>query len=327
MLVALAGLLLLSVWVAVALGPVPLPLPQTLAALAGRPAPALVRTIVWDLRLPRVLVAGAVGSGLAVAGCVLQGLFRNPMADPAVLGVSAGAGLGAVVAIYGGLGAVSLWTLPGLAFVGAMLTALCVYGLATRAGRTPVLTLLLAGVAVGSLLSAAIGLVLTLAQEVAVQAMVHWLMGAFEGETWQHVAVAVPVIAAGSGACLLFARELNILSTGEEAARGVGVPVEWTKRILLGLAALITAAGVAVSGTIGFVGLMVPHILRLLVGPDHRHLLPASALGGAAFLILADLAARLLIRPAELSVGVITSFLGVPFFLYLLRRQRGGELA
>jgi iron complex transport system permease protein len=265
-----------------------------------------------------------VGTGLAVAGCVLQGVFRNPMADPGVLGVSSGAGLGAVIAIYAGLGARDLWTLPAIAFAGALLTAATVYALATRAGRTPVLTLLLAGIAVGSLLTSAIGLVMILAREVQVQTMLLWLMGGFDGETWEQVGVAVPVILAGSAACLLFARELNILATGEESARGVGVPVEWTKRILLGLVALVTAAGVSVSGTIGFVGLMVPHMLRLMIGPDHRGLLPASAVGGAAFLILADLGARLVIRPAEISVGVITSFLGVPFFLYLLRRQRAG---
>jgi len=292
--------------------------------MVGAPAPALVRDIVWNLRLPRVVIAGAVGTGLAVAGCVLQGVFRNPMADPGVLGVSAGAGLGAVIAIYAGLGVRSLWSLPGIAFAGALLTAATVYGLATRAGRTPVLTLLLAGIAVGSLLTSAIGLVMILAHEVQIQTMLLWLMGGFDGETWQQVAVAVPVILAGSAASLLFARELNILATGEESARGVGVPVEWTKRALLALCALVTAAGVSVSGTIGFVGLLVPHMLRLIVGPDHRGLLPASAVGGAAFLILADLGARLVIRPAEISVGVITSFLGVPFFLYLLRRQRGG---
>ncbi len=324
MLPILAAVLAVAVWLGASLGSAPLPLGQTLAALVGQPAPALVRDIVWNLRLPRVIVAGAVGTGLAVAGCVLQGLFRNPMADPGVLGVSAGAGLGAVIAIYAGLGAVSLWTLPGIAFVGALLTAATVYGLATRAGRTPVLTLLLGGIAVGSLMTSAIGLVMILAQEVQIQTMVLWLMGGFDGETWQQVGVAVPLVLAGSAACLLFARELNILATGEDAARGVGVPVEWTKRILLALCALVTAVGVSVSGTIGFVGLLVPHMLRLVVGPDHRRLLPACAIGGAAFLILADLGARLVIRPAEISVGVITSFLGVPFFLYLLRRQRAG---
>jgi iron complex transport system permease protein len=321
---ALAVILALAAWFGVAFGSAPLPLGQVLAALAGGPAPALVRDIVWNLRLPRVVVAGAVGTGLAVAGCVLQGIFRNPMADPGVLGVSSGAGLGAVVAIYAGLAARGIWTLPAVAFAGALLTAATVYGLATRAGRTPVLTLLLAGIAVGSLLTSAIGLVMILAREVQIQAMVLWLMGGFDGETWQQVGVTVPVILVGTAACLLFPRELNILATGEESARGVGVPVEWTKRVLLALCALVTAAGVAVSGTIGFVGLLVPHMLRLLVGPDHRRLLPASALGGAAFLILADLGARLVIRPAEISVGVITSFLGVPFFLYLLRRQRAG---
>ncbi len=320
----LTAVLVLAVWLGTSLGSAPLPLSQSFAAVIGQPAPALVRDIVWELRLPRVIVAGAVGTGLAVVGCVLQGLFRNPMADPGVLGVSAGAGLGAVIAIYAGLGAVSLWTLPGIAFAGALLTALSVYALATRGGRTPVLTLLLAGIAVGSLLTSGIGLVMILGGETQVQTMLLWLMGGFGGETWQQVGIAVPLVLAGSAACFLFARELNILATGEEAARGVGVPVEWTKRILLALCALVTAVGVSVSGTIGFVGLMVPHMLRLVVGPDHRRLLPACAIGGAAFLILADLGARLVIRPAEISVGVITSFLGVPFFLYLLRRQRAG---
>lgn len=318
----LAVVLAAAVALGVAFGPVSFPVGQTLGALVGRPVPVLVHTVVWDLRLPRVIVAGAVGMGLGVAGTVLQGIFRNPMADPAILGVSAGAGLGAVIAIYAGLAAASLWLLPGVAFAAALVTAALVYGLATRGGRTPVLTLLLAGIAVGSFLSSAIGLVLILAHAVQIQTMLLWLLGSFDGETWAQVEVTVPLIVLGSAACLLFARELNILATGEESARGVGVPVEWTKRILLGLSALVTAAGVAVSGTIGFVGLMVPHMLRLIVGPEHGRLLPASALGGAAFLILADLVSRLLIRPAEVSVGVITSFLGAPFFIYLLRRHR-----
>jgi len=322
---ALLLLLLLAAVLGTALGTVALPPGQVGRALLGLPVARTTRTIVVTIRLPRVALGALVGAGLALSGAVLQGVFRNPLADPGLIGVSAGAGFGAVLAIAVGVSAQGLWTLPLWAFAGALLASGLVYVLAGRHGRTPVLTLILAGVAVSALFGAGTTLLLTLSAGSSgdVQAMLGWLYGSLDGALWRPDAVLAAFVLPGGAAMALFSRELNLLASGEEGAAALGVPVAAAQRTLLGLAALVTAAAVAASGMIAFVGLMVPHLLRRLVGADHRVLLPASLLGGAAFLVLADLLARVVARPVEINLGVVTAVLGVPFFLYLLRRGRG----
>ncbi|WP_408610392.1 FecCD family ABC transporter permease [Beggiatoa alba] len=280
--------------------------------------------IIWQMRLPRVLVAGIVGASLAVAGVQMQGLFQNPLASPDVIGVSSGSALGAVLAISLGLTAQSLFFLPVFAFVGALLTLLAVYFLASYHGRTPLMTLLLAGVACNTLIGAMMSLLISLAwveYEVA-RTIIFWMMGSLDSRLWIHVWLALPFFGLGLGIALLYQRELDILLMGQETATALGVEVERVKRILLGSAALLTGSAVAVSGMIGFIGLVVPHIVRLLIGAKHRYLLPASALTGAVFLISADLLARTLNRPQEIQLGILTAVLGAPFFLWLLLQHK-----
>ena len=322
----LGGLLVLVAIGSAGIGPVAIApaevariLLGALAAVAsGGPAvPAdadAATTIVLSLRLPRIALGAVVGFGLATAGTVMQGFFRNPMADPSIIGVSAGAAAGAVAVIA--RGAARPHGLEAAAFVGALLAAGAVYGIATRGGRTPVATLLLAGVAVQALLGALVSLLLLLSGENLREA-IFWLMGHLHRSDWGDVGVAAPVVLVGFLALLPFVRELNVLLLGEEDAHAVGVDVRRTKLLLLAVASLVTAIAVAVAGVIGFVGLIVPHGVRLLVGPDHRVLLPVSAFAGAVFLVLTDTLAR--VGAAELPVGILTAFLGAPFFLYLLR--------
>jgi iron complex transport system permease protein len=272
--------------------------------------------IVRQLRLPRIVLGGVVGFALAAAGAVMQGFFRNPMADPSIIGVSSGAAVGAVATI------VFPFALPlGLqaaAFCGAVVTAFGVYLIATEDGRTPVATLLLAGVAVQALLGAVISYLLLQSGESLEQA-VYWLMGNLHNSQWGDVEATLPLAFLAFVVLVGYTRDLNALLLGEEDASAVGIEVERTKRILLAVSSIITAAAVAVAGVIGFVGLVVPHIMRLIVGPDHRILLPTSALAGASFLVATDTVARS--GAAEMPVGIITAALGAPFFLYLLRRR------
>ena len=279
--------------------------------------------IVMQVRLPRILLAALVGFALAAAGTVMQGFFRNPMADPSIIGVSSGAAAGAVaflvvpVAIPFGLG------LQGAAFVGALLAAFVVYAIATEGGRTPVATLLLAGIAIQAFLGSVIAYLQLISGE-GLRQVVHWLMGHLGTAGWDDVAITLVFVPLLFAVLLAFGRDLNVLLLGEEAAAGLGVEVERTKRILLATSAVITAAAVAVSGVIGFVGLIVPHMLRLVVGPDHRVLLPTAALAGASFLVVTDTAARA--GATEIPVGIVTAALGAPFFLYLLRSREVHEL-
>ena len=280
-------------------------------------------TIIIVLRLPRVLLAGLVGAGLALAGTTFQGLFRNPMADPFVIGVSSGAALGAVCAmlLQSVMHLVFPLAIPVFAFVFAILTILLVYQLARTGGRVPVMTLLLAGVAVSSLLSALVSLLMFFSGSQLHQ-LVFWMMGGFSGRGWNYVYMFIPYGILGTTIILIYARELNVLLLGEESAQHLGIEVEKVKRHLLIAAALLTGAAVSVSGLIGFIGLIIPHIVRMLVGPDHRLLLPTVAILGAVVLILADLLARILLAPDELPVGIVTALLGAPFFIYLLRKQK-----
>jgi len=273
-------------------------------------------TIVVDIRLPRVLLAATVGCGLAAAGTVMQGLFRNPLADPSIIGVSTGAAVGAVAVIT--LPVFAAWLLEPMAFLMGLLTAFGVYWIATQNGRTPVATLLLAGVAVQALLGAATSYLLITSGD-SMEKVVFWLMGNLHAAQWPDLRYTLPIVLLGTLALWAFAADLNVLVLGEEDAHHLGVEVERTKRILLGLATVVTAAGVAVAGVIGFVGLIVPHVLRLLVGPDHRVLLPTSALAGGAFLVAADAISRT--TPEAIPVGIVTAVAGGPFFLYLLRER------
>ena len=283
--------------------------------------PGTAETIVRQVRLPRIALGAVVGFALASAGAVMQGFFRNPMADPSIIGVSSGAALGAVATIAFPV-ALPL-SLQTAAFVGALVAAFVVYAIATEDGRTPVATLLLAGVAVQTFLGAVISYTLLQAGE-SLDRAVFWLMGHLNNSTWAEVEVTLPLALVTFLGLLAYARDLNVLMLGEEDARTVGIPVERTKRILLALSSIVTAAAVAVAGVIGFVGLIVPHVMRLLVGPDHRILLPTSAIAGATFLVGTDTLARS--GPSELPVGIVTAALGAPFFLYLLRRREVHEL-
>lgn len=280
-------------------------------------------TIIILLRLPRVLLAGLVGAGLALAGTTFQGLFRNSMADPYVIGVSSGAALGAVCAML--LQSVLHFTLsmaiPLFAFVFAVLTILLVYQLACTSGKAPVMTLLLAGVAVSSLLSSLVSLLMFFSGSQLHQ-VVFWLMGGLSGRGWNYVYMFIPYGILGAGIMFLYARELNAMLLGEEPAQQLGIEVEKVKRRLLIAAALLTGAAVSVSGLIGFIGLIIPHMVRIMVGPDHRLLLPNVAVLGALVLILADLLARICMAPDELPVGIVTALFGAPFFIYLLRKQK-----
>ena len=279
--------------------------------------------LLLDLRLPRIALAVITGAALSTAGASFQGTFRNPLAEPYLLGVSAGAALGATVAIvWKPLAALGIYTLPLLAFIGAVLAAFLVYRLATFGGRTQSASLLLSGVAVGSTLTSILSF-LMVTTERDLHTVVVWLMGGLTAATWTKVYITLPVVAAGFIYMMVVAKRMNLLLMGEERARELGVDAQRTRRNLMVVASLTTAAAVSFTGLIGFVGLMVPHIMRLLVGPDHRRLLPASALFGALLLLAADTAARTAMAPAEIPVGIITAAVGGPFFLYLLRSRKG----
>lgn len=312
----LAGALLLSV----RLGAVRLGTREVVDALRGAGDPATV-AIVRRLRVPRSLLAALVGGALAASGAAFQALLRNPLAEPYVLGVSGGAAVGAVGVIV--LGAsVASGTVALAAFVGAALSIVLVLRLAASAGRTlDTRVLLLAGVVAGAFFNACILLVLTFSDAESFRAALFWMMGSFSGATWKEIGLLA--LAGGPALALLMAlaRPLNLLSIGEETAAYLGVRTERAKLAAYGTASLLTAASVAVSGVIGFVGLVIPHVVRMLWGPDHRFLLPASVLLGATFLVLADVLARTVAAPVELPIGVVTAFVGVPFFLWILRRR------
>ena len=279
--------------------------------------------LLLDLRLPRIVLALVVGAALSTAGASFQGIFRNPLAEPYLLGVSAGAALGATVAIvWKPLASLGIYTLPLLAFVGATLAAFLVYRVATIGGQTGTAALLLSGVAVGSTLTAILSF-LMVTTERDLHTVVVWLMGGLTTATWTKIYITLPVVGAGFVYMMLMSRRMNLLLMGEERARELGINSQRTRRNLMVVAALTTAAAVAFSGLIGFVGLMVPHIMRMLVGPDHRRLLPAAALFGAFILLVADTVARTAIAPSEIPVGIITAATGGPFFLYLLRAKKG----
>ena len=277
--------------------------------------------IVTGIRLPRIILAGLTGAALGVAGATYQGLFRNPLADPYLIGVAQGAALGAVVGFLLPWTFLGSYFIPVLAFAGALIAVTAVYLIARVGKAVPVTTLILAGVAIGAFLIS-ITSYLTLISADKIHGIVSWLIGRFSLSNWEQVTLVAPYVAAGLAAIFIFARPLNVMQLDEEQAQQLGINVERTKLILLAASTLITAAAVCFVGTIGFVGIIVPHAVRLIWGPDHRSLLPLSALTGAILLILADTASRSIMPPAEIPVGVITAFLGAPFFLVLLRRKK-----
>ncbi len=279
--------------------------------------------IVWNIRMPRIMMAILVGAALAMAGVAYQGVLRNPLADPYILGVSSGASLGAASFILFGQGLAILgqWTLPLVAFVCGIGTLFIVYRLAYIAGKVQIETLLLSGVVVQAFLGAGLSLIMSISGE-KMQQILYWLMGSLTLSDWSSGVAVAPYVIVGWFVIMLFTRELNLLALGEQKAHHLGMNVERTRLIVLLAASLTAGAAVAVSGVIGFVGLIVPHIMRTLVGSDHRVLLPVSAVAGAILLIAADTLARTIMDPQELPIGVITAFLGAPFFGYLLRKRR-----
>ncbi|KHL14564.1 iron complex transport system permease protein [Mumia flava] len=277
---------------------------------------------LWNIRFPRVVMAVIVGASLATAGALMQGVFGNPLAEPSVVGVSAGAAVAAATAMVFGLAALGTWTVPALAFVGGLVTTLLVYALSRAGGRTEVVTLVLTGIAVNAVAGALLALLMFLADTQAREEIVFWQLGSLNGTRWDYVAVVLPFAVVGIGVAMLLSRKLDLLALGDRAARHLGVDVERLRIVSITLVALLTAAAVAFCGIIAFVGLVVPHLVRMVVGPGHRLLLPASALGGAVLLVAADLVARTAVPFAELPIGMLTSLIGGPVFFVLLRRTR-----
>ncbi|MFK0313864.1 FecCD family ABC transporter permease [Pseudomonas sp. NPDC090233] len=335
LIVCLSLLCLLAVWLSLALGPVSLPLFDTLRAgirLVGLPIAGddlqQAEMILGQIRLPRTLLGLAVGAVLALSGVAMQGLFRNPLADPGLVGVSAGAAMGAAVAIVGGSWfggmpeAYAPYLLSLCAFVGGLGVTALVYRLGRRDGQTNVATMLLAGVAMTALGGAAVGLFSYLADDATLRTLTFWNLGSLNGASYDRL---WPLLLIATGVALWLprrARALNALLLGESEARHLGIEVERLKRELVFCTALGVGAAVAAAGLIGFIGLVVPHLVRLLAGPDHRVVLPASLLAGGVLMLLADLVARLALAPAELPIGIVTAFIGAPFFLVLLIRGR-----
>jgi iron complex transport system permease protein len=331
LLLALTALLVLISLVGLGLGATGVPPSRVLAVLAdaltGRAVSGGDALIVLQVRLPRLLLGLLIGAALASTGALMQGLFRNPLADPGLVGVSAGAALAAAATIVLGdklLGPLPFGALPVGAFAGGLLTTLALYFVATRSGRTSIATMLLAGVAFGALAGAVMGLFSYLSDDRQLRDLSFWSLGSLSGATWTKVMTVTPFILPTLLAMPFLARGLNALSLGEAEAFHLGVPVQRVKAVAILLVAVAVGASVAAAGMIGFVGIVVPHVLRLIAGADHKMLLPASSLLGAALLVAADTVARTVAAPAELPIGILTAAIGAPFFLWLLLRRQGG---
>jgi len=285
---------------------------------------SVAHAVFWNVRLPRVTLAIVVGASLAVAGVVMQGIFRNPLAEPATVGVSGGAAVGAVIAITLGLSKITLGV-QIFAFIGGTLATAIVYGLSRVDGKTDIVTLILTGIAINALSGALIGLAVFVADDDQIRTVTFWSLGSLGLATWRAVAMVLPLAIIGVALSTKFSRTLDLMSLGDRPAEHVGVPVERVRLQTIAIIGLLASSAVAATGIIAFVGLIVPHILRLVLGPKHRDLLWSSALLGAIVTLLADLAARTLLSPAELPLGVLTALIGAPFFLWLLRKMRTGE--
>ncbi|MEU5885334.1 iron ABC transporter permease [Streptomyces sp. NPDC047461] len=320
--------LLVLVPVAAGVGAYPIPVGDVLGSvqhkvgLGGGELDRVAESVLWNVRFPRIVLALLVGASLGCAGALMQGVFGNPLAEPGVIGVSSGAAVGAVAAIAFGIGFLGTWTVSVFAFVAGLGTVLLVYAMSRSGGRTEVVTLILTGIAVNAFAGAVIGLFLFFADTAAVNQITFWQLGSLAQATWPKVVAVLPCAVLGLAVAPLYARRLDLLSLGERPARHLGVDVERLRIVLVLVIALLTAAAVSVSGIISFVGLVVPHLLRMAAGPGHRFLVPGSALTGALVLLAADLAARTVAAPAELPLGVLTALLGSPFFFWLLRRTR-----
>lgn len=325
--VYLVAILCLTIVLTTAIGPVYVPPMEILALLGSKlqlcetsSIPHKHEVIIFQIRLPRIFLGILVGLSLATAGTALQGLFKNPMADPYIIGIASGAAVGAVLSILVLPPIFSVYTTPIMAFLGALFTIFLVYNIAKVGGKIPVDTLLLTGIAVSLFLGAVLSFMMSIAGE-ALHSIFFWIMGGLWLASWTQVKIIVLPVLVCFGLIYLFAKDLNAMLLGDESAQTLGINVENAKRILLVLSALITAAAVSFTGTIGFVGLIIPHITRNLVGPDHRILFPASALVGGIFLVWTDALARLL---GEMPVGILTAFFGAPFFIYLLKKRKRG---
>ncbi len=310
-------ILILIIGISAVVGAVTIPPGDVIAVLSGNGDPTYT-TILLGLRLPRIIEAAAVGLGLSVSGVFFQGLLHNPMADPYILGISNGAALGATVAMVLGMG---LLGTEAFAFATGLVTIYLVIALAKKGSRIPMTTMLLTGVAVSAFLSAVISLMMFFNNH-ELSNIVFWMMGGLELVSWKQVAVSLPVILAGVSVMYIFSREMNAIVMGEETAEHLGIDIERVKNIILVCGSLVTATAVSVSGIIGFVGLIIPHITRLLVGPDNRVLVPFSAVFGAIFLVFADTLSRTVVQPVEIPIGIITAAFGGPFFLYILRTNK-----
>lgn len=329
-------LLVAAILIGISIGTVTVPIGDIVKIIGSRlfnishvNVDPMYTTIVWNIRFPRVVLAGLVGASLAIAGAAFQGLLRNPLADPYTLGVSSGASVGAVLTIFLHISipVIGSYTLPFLSILFALITIIAVLIFAKRIDRSmKVETIILTGVIFSSFLSAFISLMIALTGD-ELRQIVSWLMGSVSMRGWEYIQIILPFFLIGSFLLLMNGNELNAMSFGEERAQHLGVNVKRRKMLVLTAGSILTGAAVAVSGTIGFVGLVIPHLTRLLWGPDHKHLLPLSMLTGSAFLILADLTARTVISPTELPIGVITSLIGAPVFAAILIRnkRKGGE--
>ncbi|MEU1278922.1 iron ABC transporter permease [Streptomyces sp. NPDC005805] len=290
--------------------------------LGGHALDRVGESVLWNVRFPRVVLALLVGASLGCAGALMQGVFGNPLAEPGVIGISSGAAVGAVGAIALGLTFFGNWTVTACAFVSGLVTVLLVYALSRSGGRTEVVTLILTGIAVNAFAGALIGLFIFFADNAQITEITFWQLGSLAQATWPKVLAVLPFALLGLLVAPFYARKLDLLALGERPARHLGVDVERLRLVLILVVALLTAAAVAVAGIITFVGLLVPHLLRMANGPGHRFLVPGSALGGAVVLAAGDLAARTVAAPAELPLGVLTALFGSPFFFWLLRRTR-----
>lgn len=293
-------------------------------SIGPRPDP-LADEVLWNVRFPRVVLAVLVGASLGCAGALMQGVFGNPLAEPGVVGVSSGAALGAIAAIALGVAGFGAWSISGPAFLGGLITVLVVYAVSRSGGRTEVVTLILAGIAINTIAGAGIGLLTYFSDDAQLRSITFWTLGSVSSATWPAVAAVAPLALVGLLAAPRFARALDLLALGEQSARHVGVAVERVRMLVVLLVALLASAAVAVAGAIGFVGLVVPHLIRMIAGPGHRVLIPASALGGAVVLTAADLFCRTVAAPAEIPLGSVTALVGGPFFFWLLLRTRAKQ--
>ncbi|MFF3401589.1 FecCD family ABC transporter permease [Streptomyces sp. NPDC002659] len=295
---------------------------QHRVGLGGHALDRVGESVLWNVRLPRVVLALLVGASLGCAGALMQGVFGNPLAEPAIIGIASGAAVGAVGAVALGLSFLGNWTVTACAFVAGLVTVLVVYSLSRSGGRTEVVTLILTGIAVNAFAGALIGIFIFFADNAQITQITFWQLGSLSQSTWPRVLAVLPCAVAGLAVAPFYARKLDLLALGERPARHLGVDVERLRIALVLVVALLTAAAVAVAGIITFVGLLVPHLLRMAHGSGHRYLIPGSALGGALMLVAGDLAARTVAEPAELPLGVLTALFGSPFFFLLLRRTR-----